>query len=76
MRHRAGAALTPAVLRCSGAPAAQQAMGAKPRRRTNADLDELQHPLLGDQPTLQLMTPKDATGARLSLGHASARALL
>ena len=46
-------------------------MGAKPRRRTNADLDELQHPLLGDQPTLQLMTPKDATGARLSLPHQS-----
>ena len=40
----------------------QQSMGAKPRRRTNADLDELQHPLLGDQPTLQLMAPKDATG--------------
>jgi len=40
----------------------QQSMGAKPRRRTNADLDELQHPLLGDQPTLQLMQPKDATG--------------
>ena len=59
-------ALTHAVLSCSGAPAAQQSMGAKPRRRTNADLDELQHPLLGDQPTLQLMTPKDATGARLS----------
>ena len=37
-------------------------MGAKPRRRTNAELDELQHPLLGDQPTLQLMAPKDATG--------------
>ena len=41
---------------------AQQSMGAKPRRRTNAELDELQHPLLGDQPTLQLMAPKDATG--------------
>ena len=40
----------------------QQSMGAKPRRRTNAELDELQHPLLGDQPTLQLMAPKDATG--------------
>lgn len=49
-------------LRCRGAPAGQQSMGAKPRRRTNADLDELQHPLLGDQPTLQLMQPKDATG--------------
>ena len=36
----------------------QQSMGAKPRRRTNADLDELQHPLLGDQPTLQLMHPQ------------------
>ena len=41
---------------------AQQSMGGKPRRRTNAELDELQHPLLGDQPTLQLMAPKDATG--------------
>ena len=57
------------MLRCSGAPVAQQSMGAKPRRRTNADLDELQHPLLGDQPTLQLMTPKDATGARLFWPH-------
>ena len=47
---------------CSGAPVVQQSMGAKPRRRTNAELDELQHPLLGDQPTLQLMAPKDATG--------------
>ena len=65
MSHRAGQAVTHVVLCCSGAPAAQQSMGAKPRRRTNADLDELQHPLLGDQPTLQLMTPKDATGARL-----------
>ena len=46
---------------CRGAPVAQQSMGAKPRRRTNAELDELQHPLLGDQPTLQLMAPKDAT---------------
>ena len=50
------------ALWCSGAPVVQQSMGAKPRRRTNADLDELQHPLLGDQPTLQLMAPKDATG--------------
>ncbi len=47
---------------CRGAPVVQQSMGAKPRRRTNAELDELQHPLLGDQPTLQLMAPKDATG--------------
>ena len=30
----------------------------KPRRRTN-DEDDLTHPLLGDQPTLQLIQPRD-----------------
>lgn len=54
---------------CRGAPVGQQSMGAKPRRRTNAELDELQHPLLGDQPTLQLMAPKDATGAPTPRPH-------
>ncbi|CAL8471696.1 g11238 [Coccomyxa elongata] len=34
----------------------------KPRRRTGNDSDELQHPLLGDQPTLQLLPPRDAVG--------------
>lgn len=31
----------------------------KPRRRTDAD-DELTHPLLGDQPTLQLIQPRES----------------
>lgn len=38
----------------------------KPRRRMGNEVDELQHPLLGDQPTLQLLPPRDAVGARLS----------
>ena len=33
----------------------------KPRRRTVDD--ELTHPLLGDLPTLQLLTPRDEVGA-------------
>jgi hypothetical protein len=36
----------------------------KPRRRTGDELSELQHPLLGDNPTLQLLPPRDAVGAR------------
>ena len=36
----------------------------KPRRRTVDD--ELTHPLLGDLPTLQLLTPRDEVGARAS----------
>ena len=36
--------------------------GGKPRRRTD---DELTHPLLGDQPTLQLLTPRDEVGTSL-----------
>ena len=34
----------------------------KPRRRTNNEDDELTHPLLGDQPTLQLIQPRDGAG--------------
>ncbi|KAK9807603.1 hypothetical protein WJX72_003876 [[Myrmecia] bisecta] len=35
----------------------------KPRRRTTAtEDDELSHPLLGDQPTLQLMAPRNEVG--------------
>lgn len=37
--------------------------GGKPRRRTVED--ELTHPLLGDQPTLQLLTPRDEVGEPL-----------
>lgn len=36
----------------------------KPRRRTHED-DELTHPLLGDQPTLQLIQRRDDSGTLL-----------
>ena len=44
----------------SGSREARYTLRDKPRRR-NAD-DELTHPLLGDQPTLQLLTPRDEVG--------------
>ncbi|KAK9918747.1 hypothetical protein WJX75_006519 [Coccomyxa subellipsoidea] len=47
----------------SAAPApAAAGVPPKPRRRTGNEVDELQHPLLGDQPTLQLLPPRDAVG--------------
>ncbi|KAK9825865.1 hypothetical protein WJX81_006134 [Elliptochloris bilobata] len=49
----------------AGAPtaiAAAAALQPKPRRRTGNDDDHLRHPLLGDQPTLQLLPPRDAVG--------------
>jgi len=48
----------------STAIAAAAALQPKPRRRTGNDEDELRHPLLGDEPTLQLLPPRDAVGAR------------
>ena len=55
----------------ASAPAAAAGVPPKPRRRTGNEVDELQHPLLGDQPTLQLLPPRDAVGARtcLDLSH-------
>jgi hypothetical protein len=50
---------------CSPGTAATAAP-QKPRRRTGNELEELQHPLLGDQPTLQLLPPRDAVGAALA----------
>ena len=41
----------------------------KPRRRTVDD--ELTHPLLGDVPTLQLLTPRDEVGAPRALQQLS-----
>ncbi|EIE21857.1 hypothetical protein COCSUDRAFT_47964 [Coccomyxa subellipsoidea C-169] len=46
----------------ASAPAAAAGVPPKPRRRTGNEVDELQHPLLGDQPTLQLLPPRDAVG--------------
>ncbi len=51
----------------ASAPAAAAGVPPKPRRRTGNEVDELQHPLLGDQPTLQLLPPRDAVGARTCL---------
>lgn len=54
----------------SAAPApAAAGVPPKPRRRTGNEVDELQHPLLGDQPTLQLLPPRDAVGARVIFRH-------
>ena len=48
----------------STAIAAAAALQPKPRRRTGNESDDLRHPLLGDEPTLQLLPPRDAVGAR------------
>ena len=50
----------------STAIAAAAALQPKPRRRTGNESDDLRHPLLGDEPTLQLLPPRDAVGARPS----------
>ena len=39
--------------------------GRKPRRRTGTDLDELSHPLLGDEPTLQLLPDRSEVAGAL-----------
>ena len=58
----------------STAIAAAAALQPKPRRRTGNDEDELRHPLLGDEPTLQLLPPRDAVGARPARCHCQALA--
>lgn len=55
---------SPSGAGASTAIAAAAALQPKPRRRSGNDDDELRHPLLGDQPTLQLLPPRDAVGAR------------
>ena len=51
----------PATTRCFNNRAdAQVSQANKPRKRgATGELDSLQHPLLGDRPTLQLIRPRD-----------------